>query len=182
MSSFTGRSSSSACSWLLHSWVSCLLERSYFWLVSCDGWEFIVSKRPGDPGYASGWCIHFRSMGQHETCEKGVRYDSFSGEDKNMTRMPCFTRPDGPRAYCEHRRLPTAKEIADHEEWVVKQMDKLAIVMKAIAPWRKKWKGVNHGEVIECPICKGRLQLMHSGINNHIHGSCHTEGCVAWME
>lgn len=141
-----------------------------------------MSKREGDPGYASGWCIHFRSMGQHDTCEKGVRYDSFEGEDRKMARMPCFTRPGGPRAYCEHRRVPTAEEIKLHEEWLVKHMDKLSIVMKAIRLWREKWKGKSHAEVIECPLCKGRLHLSHAGVNNHVHGHCETKGCVSWME
>jgi hypothetical protein len=36
-----------------------------------------MSKRPGDPGYAAGWCIHYRasriSGKGYDTCEAGVR-------------------------------------------------------------------------------------------------------------
>jgi len=45
-----------------------------------------MSKRPGDSGYAAGWCIHYRGItGPHgeivTSCEKGVQYDSFRTAD-----------------------------------------------------------------------------------------------------
>lgn len=142
-----------------------------------------MSKRQGDPGYAPGWCIHFRSMGRHDTCEKGVPYNSFKKEDRTLQRCPCYNTK-GDKAFCEHRRLPTKQEIAAHEEWQAKSFNKLATVLEAIRPWRMKWsrEGINYQETIECPLCKGRLYLTISGCNGHIHGRCHTEGCVAWME
>lgn len=60
--------------------------------------------------------------------------------------------------------------------------DKYRIVLKAILPWREKWRGKSHSEVIECPACKGNLHLSISKGNNHVHGRCETKGCVAWME
>jgi hypothetical protein len=141
-----------------------------------------MSKRPGDPGYAAGWCIHFRSMGKHDTCEKGVRYDSFTGEDRTMARRPCFTEGTHERAPCENRRVPTKEEVAAHEQWVKGRMAVLGTVMVGIAPWRDKWKGKSHREVVDCPACAGRLHLSIAAYNGHVHGRCETAGCVDWME
>lgn len=140
-----------------------------------------MSKRKGDPGYAPGWCIHFRSMGQHDTCEKGVPYNSF--KERTLERMPCYNTK-GDKLFCEHHRLPTKEEIAAHEEWSAKSFNKLTTVLQAIKPWRMKWskERINYQETIECPLCKGQLHLSIAACNGHIHGRCHTEGCVAWME
>lgn len=142
-----------------------------------------MSKRPGDPGYPANWCIHFRSMGKYDTCEKGVRFDSFKGADAKMDRMPCFTTPVGvEKAPCEHRRVPTQEEVVAHKEWVRGQTHLLGTVMIGILPWREKWQGRNHHEVVECPACKGRLHLSIAGSRSHVHGRCETVNCVSWME
>jgi hypothetical protein len=141
-----------------------------------------MSKRPGDPGYAAGWCIHYRSPSHGDTCEAGVRYDSFDAKDRTMLRSPCFTHGTHERAACPHRRVPTKEEIAAHETWVKEQQSVLFKVLTGIMPWRAKWSGKSHAETIECPACKGRLHLRISGYNGHVHGRCETAGCVAWME
>lgn len=146
-----------------------------------------MSKRPGDPGYAAGWCIHYRGIsdgkgGRITSCEKGVEYSTF--EPRN--RQPCFLTEDGkskPDALtCEHLRRPTTEEINLHETWLETRLNKTVAVLVAIEPWRKKHKGRSFGEIIECPACKGRLQLSISACNGHVHGHCATEGCVSWME
>ena len=54
-------------------------------------------------------------------------------------------------------------------------------VMPVVAEWRKKPpKGKQ--EIIECPVCNGKLHLSQSSYNGHVHGHCETEGCVSWME
>jgi hypothetical protein len=141
-----------------------------------------MSKRAGDPGYAPGWCIHFRSMGHHDTCEKGVRYDSFKGADAMFDRRPCFTAGTHQRAHCEHRRLPTEEEIEAHEKWAKGRTSVLGTVLAGIMPWREKWAGKSQTEVVKCPACAGRLHLAISARNGHVHGQCETANCVAWME
>lgn len=146
-----------------------------------------MSKRPGDPGYAAGWCIHFRSMGASKTCEKGVNYDALAGGPiGSFHRLPCFIKsPDehaAERVKCDHFRPPTAEEITAHETWVTARMDRLRIVMVGIRPWRDAHKGRSASEVVECPACKGRLRLSIAGFNGHVHGQCETPGCVSWVE
>lgn len=148
-----------------------------------------MSKR--GPGYADGWCIHYRMRrGQFlsdETCEAGVSYKSLAGEEPGaFNRLPCFLdkggQPKPDRVHCDKLRLPTTDEINAYEQWITERMDVLRKVMTAIRPWRAKWKGKSHVEVIVCPACNGQLHLSIAAYNGHVHGRCETVGCVSWME
>lgn len=148
-----------------------------------------MSKRPGDPGYAAGWCIHYRynrdaKAGQPNTCEAGVDYEAWRGIRHEM--QPCFLDDKGrskPAAMpCPSLRRPTPEEIAAHEIWLDARMNKQGIVMVGIAGWRKAHKGQSARDVVECPACKGRLHLSIAACNGHVHGRCESEGCVDWME
>lgn len=143
-----------------------------------------MSKRKGDPGYAGGWCIHFRNASRHDTCEAGVAYDSFP--QPRFATQPCFLTKTGESkpgaAACPSLRRPTPEEIAAHEVWVEARFGLLTKVMTGIRPWREAHKGKSAAEIVECPACKGRLRLSISAYNGHVHGHCETEGCVSWME
>jgi hypothetical protein len=71
-----------------------------------------------DPGHAARWCIHFRSIPDHDTCAVGVRYSAFG----TFQTRPCFLDETGaskPGAVpCEKLRRPTPKEIAAHGGWL----------------------------------------------------------------
>lgn len=147
------------------------------------------------PGQRAGWCIHYRHgprvRSEDMRCAAGVRYVDFNGGvTAGMFRpghMPCFLdektgRPEPTAVHCERLRLPTPEEIAEHEAWSKGRFDNLGIVMKGIKPWREKWKGKSHREVVECPACKGRLHLSISAYNGHVHGKCETDDCANWME
>lgn len=150
-----------------------------------------MSRRPGDPGYAAGWCIYYRGISDGKggfitSCEKGVEYSTFRGDGKSFKQQPCFLTEKGeskPDAMpCEHLRCPTTEEIAAHKEWLDGRWKKQAAVMTGIAPWRAKHKGRSHAEIVECPACKGKLHLSIAAYNGHVHGHCETDGCVSWME
>ncbi len=145
-----------------------------------------MSKRPNDPGYPDGWCIHYRSSHGGQTftdCEAGVPFEKWDGT--KFAVRPCFldkghSKPDA--MPCEHLRIPTTEEIAAHETWIEGRINVLGTVMKSIRPWRNAHKGQSAREVVECPACKGRLHLSISSYNGHVHGGCETDGCVSWME
>lgn len=148
-----------------------------------------MSKRLGDPGYAPGWCIHYRaSSALITTCEAGVPFDRW--RQTKFDQRPCFLDKQGrskPGASpCEHLRCPTPEEIAAHERWVAMRWESLSKVLAAIAPWRAEQvkRRRSASQVIDCPACGGKktLQLSISGHNGHVHGNCETEGCVSWME
>lgn len=140
-----------------------------------------MSKLKGDPGYRAGWCIHYQApRGDDPCCEVGVPYSTVRGPGQ-----PCFLDKGQPRpgaSHCPKLRLPTADEIAAHEQWAKGRREQFTTVMVGILPWRQKNRGRSHSEVIECPACKGRLHLSISSYNGHVHGRCETDGCVAWME
>lgn len=69
---------------------------------------------------------------------------------------------------------------ARHAE-IEEAMNQMAVVGPVVAKWRKR-KPIGKAEVIECPVCKGRLHLSQSSYNGHVHGKCETAGCVSWME
>jgi hypothetical protein len=143
-----------------------------------------MAKRAGDPGYAAGWCIHYRGIQDGDSCEKGVPYSTFTGH--RTTGQPCFLTETGeskPGALpCAHLRRPTKEEITLHREWLAGRMNRMVTVQVAIAPWREKHAGKSLAEVIACPICSGRLHLSISSHNGHVHGRCETPQCISWME
>lgn len=150
-----------------------------------------MSKRPGDPGYAAGWCIHYLGIsdgngGTRTACEMGVEYSTFRGDGKSFKQQPCFLTDNGeskPDAMqCEHLRRPTREEIIAHEMWLEQRWGVMTTVLAAIMPWREAHDGKSARETIECPACKGRLHLTIAATNGHVHGHCETEGCVSWME
>ena len=77
----------------------------------------------------------------------------------------------------ERRSLEHAEARADSME---KSMTRMTVVMPVVSEWRKKPFGKQ--EVIECPVCKGKLHLSQSSYNGHVHGKCETPNCVACME
>ncbi len=62
-------------------------------------------------------------------------------------------------------------------------MQNILAAIKVAGAWKVKPKPANdRHEVVECPICKGRLHLSQSAYNGHCHGKCETDNCVSWME
>lgn len=156
-----------------------------------------MSKRKGDPGYAPGWCIHYRSPLQEfgkpdlTTCEAGVEFKLVRPKTGPTFRgQPCFLTDKGeskPDALpCEKLRRPTPEEIAVHEKWVEDRMEAARKVMIAIMPWRKehKTKRIAGAQTIDCPACGGikTLSMTIAASNGHVYAHCKTEGCVSWME
>lgn len=148
-----------------------------------------MSKRTGDHGYRAGWCIHYRSPSQGigkpflTTCEAGVDYQF---EGVKFDQRPCFLTKKGeskPGAVpCPKLRRPTPEEIALAEEFSERRMKMMVTAMQGISDWRKRNKGRSNSEIVECPVCRGKLHLSISAYNGHVHGHCETPECVSWME
>lgn len=154
-----------------------------------------------------GTCVHYGHTPGLEggpTCASGVDYMAkFGPKEGCAARAPCLQEypkhekaADGkyvkvwhpwPRngeqeIPCEHRKMPTPEEIAAHDAEIAASMDRMRVVMTAIADWRKA-KPRGKQTVIDCPTkCGGKLHLSQSSYNGHVHGQCTTDGCVSWME
>ncbi len=146
-----------------------------------------MAKHKSDPGFAPDWCVHFRSMAQHQTCEAGIDYTALNGgsEYRRMYKLPCFIKAGekpGQRVRCEHFRAPTAKEIALHKQSDEDHRSLVMTVKSGITSWRVMHQGCSHSEIVECPAFRGRLHLSIRAHNEHVQGSCETSGCVSWTE
>ncbi len=78
----------------------------------------------------------------------------------------------------ERRSLEHAEKRADGIE---KSMKQLTIAAPFISAWRKKLP-LGKQEVVECPVCKGRLHLSQSSYNGHVHVKCSTPDCINFIE
>lgn len=146
-----------------------------------------MAKNKSDPGFAPDWCVHFRSMAQHQTCEAGIDYTALNGgsEYRRMHKLPCFIKagekPDQ-RVRCERFRAPNVEEIALHKQWGEDRRSLLKTAVAGITPWRVQHQGCSHAEIVECPVCRGHLHLSIAAHNGHVRGRCETGGCVSWTE
>src|SRR5208282_5705125 len=131
------------------------------------------------------WCVHFRSMAQHKTCNADVDYTALNGgtEYRRMYQLPCFIKPGekpGQRLQCEHFKAPTAEEVALHKQWTEDRESLVRTVKAGITRWRVQYQGCSHSETVECPACKGHLHLSIAAHNGHVKGRCETDGCASW--
>ena len=137
----------------------------------------------------TGFCKHFRAMGEHKTCSAGVTYETLGG---NLSMLwPCFFKGEPPTdksPLCSLALYPTAEERAAEEAEEAEDKRRFdgfvraraAIVKACGGPWRRGYP--SQGGVIDCPACLGALRYSRAGVNGHIHARCETVGCVAWME
>ena len=158
-----------------------------------------------------GTCIHYNGLGiaDNKCCKAGVNYtDAFGKEPGVVCRMPCiqfYVKPThGKGTYvkagepwvreekdrqgqqeipCPSFLLPTEEQIQEHRKETDAHMEKTFAALKVVGEWRVNPKPASdRAEVIECPVCKGRLHLSQSAYNGHVWGKCETTDCVSWME
>jgi hypothetical protein len=147
-----------------------------------------------------GSCIHFNGA-LNELCKRGVRYEQFrpglpciqfihksarGGTYLKAGEAPTETKPfpgAQPKERCPFYAEPTTEQVQADREELDASLAKTVAGIKVASAWRVKPKPAqDRREVVECPVCKGRLHLSQSAYNGHVHGKCETERCVSWME
>lgn len=136
-------------------------------------------------------CVHFTGLGKGK-CKAGMTYDEVDKEMRVAYRagLPCLkpdpddlAKLDGrPQCACPHLRFPSEEEVQKELDMWKQQMEKMTTALAIINPIREKHAGKDWQGILECPNCKNKLHVTHSGYNGHVHAKCETEGCVAWME
>lgn len=130
-------------------------------------------------------CVHYRSPSDSDTCQAGVRYDDVRDDTvKNGWRLPCFCNSTArPCPKCE---FPTPEQVAAEVAAIEASFERSNSAMHAAhadAKHRGFGKGRGGAASIVCPACgTGTLHYSVAGYNGHMHASCDTPGCVAWME
>lgn len=143
-------------------------------------------------------------------CKAGVNYfDTFNGTRIGMfLRMPCVEyrelpvhgrgtlikpgeatiRKDIDRKgetviTCPHREEPTDDQVQAYRRDQAAWLPKATAALRLAAEWRVVPKPEqDRAEVVECPICNGKLHLYQSSRSGHTSGKCETDGCVSWLE
>lgn len=135
------------------------------------------------------YCQHYDGLATSETggkCKAGIIYsEAFGGENALFKRMPCIKGNENTKeqqlalcsSWCQRTREQAEKRNNDIEA-AIKRM---TVIQPMVTEWRNK-KPIGKYEIIECPVCKGRLHLSQAACNGHVHGNCETAGCVSWME
>ena len=96
-------------------------------------------------------------------------------------RTPCF-KEHKTDVKCDLYEEPSAEEIAAFEKMIAEQIRQMDAVEPLISAAKKKFKNKGGQEVVECPVCKGKLHLSVASVNGHCWGKCETPDCLAWME
>lgn len=155
-----------------------------------------------------GQCTHYTGLlpglGGVACCKAGVDYRAAFGSEAGLfLRMPCIIetpthvsdgngqmvkiwKPRDRRGHamvpCDKFRLQTQEEMEAERRKLDEALAKAMAGIKVASAWRVKRPQADRHEVVECPICNGKLHLSQSAVNGHVHGKCETDGCVAWME
>lgn len=143
----------------------------------------------GTHGYPAGWCIHYRSPAESDTCQAGVNYAELNGgtTDGMLQHLPCFMPKSGQtlaRVKCDKCRPPTQDEIATHNAFVREHAGYVIRVLASIDEWRRDHKRQSATMYLDCPACQGKngrilVVLLPGG---HTSGKCSTPGCLTWIE
>lgn len=86
-----------------------------------------------------------------------------------------------PLAICPKWERHTKEDGEKRALGVHRSIRKMTLANPVIVAWRKKLP-MGKQEVIECPVCHGKLHLSQARYNGHVHGRCETEDCLNWME
>lgn len=157
-----------------------------------------------------GTCVHFTGLrSKTDCCKAGVcYYTAFGSAPGTMLRMPCvqyrclpahgrgtYIKPGEDTARSEIDRRgqvmipcnqylePTPAQVEQDRIESEAALAKHLAAIQVAGSWRVRPKPArDRAEVVECPVCKGRLHLSQSSHNGHVHGACETVGCVRWME
>jgi hypothetical protein len=134
------------------------------------------------------YCEHYKPIGDRGLADDSCALGCGASERMKAAREqnqpgPCIGGHEAAdvHALCpkwQRRSLQHAEERADSIEKLFRDME---IAGPVIAAWRKK-KPRGKQEVIECPVCKGRLHLSQSSYNGHVRGQCETADCLNWIE
>lgn len=155
--------------------------------------------------FFNGFFARGEANSTNKRCDAGVQYRAEFGPALS-TNAPCiehYVRTDHgtivspmekytvrparqPGLYpapCSRRCEPTDEEIEQDVQETNAWIDRSRVGIVAANAWRVRPKPAEDRKgVVECPICKGRLHMVQSSYNGHVHGKCETRDCLEWME
>lgn len=148
-----------------------------------------------------GTCKHFTGLRMgHDLCSRGVAYAQFEpgipcikfieksargGTYIRAGETPVERKPwPNPSAKaCPFYAEPTTEQVEADRRESDAALQRAMAGLKAVAAWKVRPKpALDRSEVIECPVCNGRLHVTQSAYNGHASARCETERCVHFVE
>lgn len=131
-------------------------------------------------------CAHYAPDGPTDAeyvCTAGIKVTDLTGTDPGWVyKSPCrFLEGGCPVACGQFAPTPIEQIKREDAEWQ-ESLAKFMLLGPLVERIKAERKGTDWKGVEECPACKGKLHLRHSGYNGHLWGQCETEGCYSWME
>ena len=84
---------------------------------------------------------------------------------------------------CPNRVEPTDEQVKQYREESERHWLKTVAALKVATAWKVRPKpDHDREEIVDCPICKGKLHLRQSSYNGHASAKCETADCVEFME
>lgn len=131
------------------------------------------------------YCVHYTPR-EGNGCAAGQDIKAIkcvATDEKGIKWGPCIGGHtlENPLAHCpkwERSSIESAEARADSIERMMKTLE---LAEPVISAWRKK-KPIGKAEVIECPVCNGKLHLAQSSYNGHVKACCETKDCINFIE
>lgn len=137
--------------------------------------------------FEMNYCQHYgRGKGADMVCNAGMDLKTVQCVPTGGSSIhwgPCIEghKLDNPKQYCPHWVRRTREQGEKRADSIERS---LAIVEK-VMPFVSKWKSKpprGKSEVVACPACGGKLNLIQSAYNGHARVLCETNDCADWME
>ena len=140
--------------------------------------------------FEMNYCQHYgRGKGADMVCKAGMdlsKIKTVAVGKRGIKWGPCIEGHtlENPEAHCPHWIRRTREMGEKRADSIARSLKMMDLVAPAVSEWHT-WTETNRvgkEEVIECPVCKGRLHLSQAAYNGHVWGKCETKDCVAWMQ
>lgn len=145
------------------------------------------SRRERTIEFDMNYCQHYKpGKGADMVCAAGMdigKIKCVPTGDKQIKWGPCIEghKLADPTSHCQKWVRRTREQAEKRADSVERAVEKMVVLDPVLSAWRTKLP-IGKQEIIECPVCKGRLHLSQAAYNGHVHGKCETKDCVAWIE
>lgn len=146
-----------------------------------------MKDRDGHIAFARNYCQHYKPQGAKTICAAGCDIANIkrtqTRADSTVKWGPCIEGhllPDV-LTLCPKWERVTMEAAEKRADGIGRSLQKLITANPFISAWRKK-EPRGKAEVVECPVCKGRLHLSQAAYNGHVWAKCATADCINFVE
>ncbi|MES2597217.1 MAG: hypothetical protein V4662_17855 [Verrucomicrobiota bacterium] len=131
------------------------------------------------------YCVHYEPRESKTGCGLDLERPHVAVGDKGMKWGPCIEGHllESPCSHCPKWERPSLESAEKYSDGLELALVRLTIVDPVISKWRAYPKPkTGRRDVLECPVCKGKLHVEQSSYNGHVRACCETADCVNFIE